>query len=481
MSGCGENYIMVEKIRTILSDNKGARWTALFIVAFTMMMGYFITDVMSPLEVLLTKSAADGGLGWTSDDYGFFSGSYGYINVFLLMLFFGGIILDKMGIRFTGVLACGLMVIGVCIKFFGITHDFEGARFTIDALNFSLPMSAAIASLGFAIFGTGCEICGITVSKIITKWFTGHELALAMGIQVALARMGTAGAMMGSLPIAKAFGDNVGAPVLLGTVLLIIGFLAFLVYTVMDKKLDKSTEEAKIADKTPAGEAEEAEIEKTETAEEDEDFHFSDLKYIFSNPGFWCICLLCLLFYSGVFPFLKFATKLMIANYNVPESLAGIIPGLIPFGTILLTPLFGSLYDRIGKGATLMLIGSIMLTAVHFIFAIHILPYWWFAVIVMITLGVAFSLVPSAMWPSVPKIIPMKTLGSAYSIIFYIQNIGLSLVPVLIGKVNGMDPTYTTSMSIFCGFGVAAVILSLLLIVVDKKKHYGLQEANIKK
>ena len=302
-----------------------------------------------------------------------------------------------------------------------------------------------------------------------------------MGIQVALARMGTAGAMMGSLPLAKAFGGKVGAPVLLGTVLLIIGFLAFIVYTVMDKKLDKSIEDAKIADRTAAGAAEEKEIKETEDAEEDEKFHFSDLKYIFSNPGFWCICLLCLLFYSGVFPFLKFATKLMIANYNVPESLAGIIPGLIPFGTILLTPLFGSLYDRIGKGATLMLIGSVMLTAVHFIFAIHILPYWWFAVIVMITLGIAFSLVPSAMWPSVPKIIPMKTLGSAYSIIFYIQNIGLSLVPVLIGKINGIDQTYTTSMSIFCAFGAAAVVLSVLLIIIDKKKHYGLQEANIKK
>ena len=283
-------------------------------------------------------------------------------------------------------------------------------------------MSAAVASLGFAIFGVGCEICGITVSKIITKWFTGHELALAMGIQVALARLGTAGAMMGALPFAKAFGGKVDAPVLLGLVLLVIGFLSFIVYTVMDKKLDKSVEEAK-------GEKEFEKEKETLDEESDDDFHFSDLKYIFSNPGFWCICLLCLLFYSGVFPFLKFATKLMIANYGVPEDMAGGIPGLIPFGTILLTPLFGSLYDRIGKGATLMLIGSAMLAAVHFIFAIHILPYGWFAVIIMITLGVAFSLVPSAMWPSVPKIIPMKLLGSAYAIIFYIQNIGLALVP----------------------------------------------------
>ncbi len=463
---------MVEKIQTILSDSKSARWTALFIVAFTMMMGYFITDVMSPLEVLLTKPVSEGGLGWSYDDYGFFSGSYGLINVFLLMLFFGGIILDKMGIRFTGVLACALMVIGVCIKYFGVSHDFGGSSVYLNIIVFkgNLPMSAAVASLGFSIFGVGCEICGITVSKIITKWFTGHELASALGIQVALARLGTAAAMMGALPIAKAFGGKVSAPILLGAVLLVIGFLAFMVYVVMDKKLDRTVEEAKgVQAKTAEAQAE----------AEDEKFHFHDLKLIFSNPGFWCICLLCLLFYSGVFPFLKFATKLMIANYGVPENLAGIIPGLIPFGTILLTPLFGSLYDKIGKGATLMLIGSTMLAIIHFIFAIHILPYGWFAVIIMILLGVSFSLVPSAMWPSVPKIIPMKLLGSAYAIIFYIQNIGLSLVPMLIGKLNGTDPSYKTSMSVFCSFGVAAVVLNLILLFIDKKKHYGLQEPNI--
>jgi nitrate/nitrite transporter NarK len=230
----------------------------------------------------------------------------------------------------------------------------------------------------------------------------------------------------------------------------------------MDKKLDYSSKQ----------------IEKES---DDEGFHFSDLKYIFTNPGFWLITLLCLLFYSGVFPFLKFATKLMVANYGVSEEWAGMIPGLIPMGTIILTPLFGSIYDKIGKGATLMLIGSIMLTCVHVIFAIHILPYGWFAVIVMLILGVAFSLVPSAMWPSVPKIIPMKLLGSAYAIIFYIQNIGLSLVPMLIGKTNGSDPSYTTSMTIFSGFGVCAIIIAFALLLIDKKKGYGLQKANIKK
>ena len=341
---------MTELIQKKLSDSTGARWTALLIVAFTMMMGYFITDVMSPLEVLLETPKAQGGLGWTAGDYGIFAGSYGFINVFLLMLFFGGIILDKMGIRFTGIMACSLMVIGVLIKYVGVSVDFGDSQFTLGT--FSLPMSAAVACLGFAIFGVGCEICGITVSKVITKWFTGHELALAMGVQVGLARMGTFAAMSFSLPVARAFGNRVSAPVLLGAVLLIVGLLAFIVYTVMDRKLDASA----------------AAIDtETQHSADDEGFHFADLKFIFTNPGFWCIALLCLMFYGGVFPFLKFATKLMVANYHVPAQFAGTLPGLLPLGTIALTPIFGIIYDKIGKGVTLMLIGSTMLALVHLV------------------------------------------------------------------------------------------------------------------
>ena len=234
----------------------------------------------------------------------------------------------------------------------------------------------------------------------------------------------------------------------------------------MDRRLDASIAAV-------AGEA------ATEVAE-DESFKFSDLGKIFSNPGFWLIALLCLLFYSGVFPFLKFATKLMISNYGVAEEYAGLIPGLLPFGTIILTPLFGIVYDKVGKGATLMLIGSVMLTAVHFTFMLHVLPYGWFAIILMLVLGVAFALVPSAMWPSVPKIIPMKLLGSAFAIIFYIQNIGLTLVPMWIGKMNGVDPTYKTSMTIFTCFGAISVLLALALLYMDKKKGYGLQKKNAK-
>ena len=506
---------VTQKIQKKLNDSAVARWSALAIVSFTMMMAYFFTDVMGPLEAPLTTKgklvyfnngsylAADSlmkvstqeiasaedivvgneytikytdkqntpqeetvkvtsaidGLGWGSDDYGIFSGAYGYINVFLLMLFFGGIILDKCGIRFTGLMSTSLMFIGAMIKWYAVSRGFEGEVF-------GLPTQVAIACLGFAIYGVGCEIAGITVTKVIAKWFTGHELALAMGLQVALARVGTACALFFALPLAQNFGI-VSAPVMIGASTLCIGMLSYIVYCVMDKKLDASQS---------ATEGE---------ADSEEQFKMSDLKVIFCNKGFWLITLLCLMFYSAVFPFLKFATNLMIIKYEVSPSLAGIIPGLLPFGTILLTPIFGSMYDRMGKGATLMLIGSALLTVVHILFTLPILNVWWFAVIVMILLGIAFSLVPSAMWPSVPKIIPMKQLGSAYAIIFYIQNIGLSMVPVLIGNViqsNTVNGTtdYTAPMAIFAFFGVVAVIISLLLKGADKKYNYGLEQKNQK-
>lgn len=456
---------MTELIRKKLNDSPVARWTAMFIVSFTMMCGYFITDVMASLEVMCTTPVAEGGLGWSSSEYGFFSGAYGYINVFLLMLFFGGIILDRCGIRFTGVMSSSLMLGGALLKWYALSTDFGDATFM------GYHIQVVLASLGFAIFGMGAEITGITVSKVIIKWFTGHEVALAMGLQVAMARIGTAVALACSLPMARAMSD-ISYPVLFGALCLCVGLVAYLVYCVMDKKLDRSVEAVQ----------EEAE----------ERFQLKDLKMIFTNKGFWLITLLCLMFYAGVFPFLKFATKLMIAKYHVEPQMAGLIPAMLPFGTILLTPLFGSLYDRIGKGATLMIIGSVMLMVVHLLFALPILNTWWFAIVIMIVLGIAFSLVPSALWPSVPKIIPMKQLGSAYATIFYIQNIGLSMVPVLIGWVienystrddgmGNLSYDYTIPMLIFAFFGFIAILISLVLKKEDARSHYGLEEPNMKK
>ncbi len=454
---------MTERLQKTLRDSAGARWTALVIVSVTMMFGYFFTDVMSPLEPLLTAAAgADGGLGmgWTSSEYGFFSGAYGLLNVYLLLLFFGGIILDKFGIRFTGLLSTALMFAGALIKWWAVSNTFEGTVWV--PFGGDVQVQVAYAALGFSVFGVGCEIAGITVSKVIVKWFTGHELALALGLQVALARVGTAVALGASLPLAKALG-SVATPVGLGAACLCIGLVSFIAYNVMDRKLDNET---------------------AAEGEKEEGFKFADLKILFGSRGFWMITLLCLMFYAGVNPFLKFATKLMVSKYGVDADIAGFIPAMLPFGTIFLTPLFGRIYDKYGHGATLMLLGSVLLAVVHVVFALPV-TNWVLAVVMMLVLGVAYGLVPSAMWPSVPKIIPMKLLGTAYALIFYIQNIGLSMVPMWIGHVNEQNTAsdgvidYTQSMAIFAGFGIIAIVLSLCLIMMDRKSHYGLQKPNM--
>lgn len=451
---------MTELINKKLSDSKAARWTALAIVAFTMLCGYFLTDVMSPLKPMLEQE-----LAWTSTDFGLFTSAYGWFNVFLLMLIFGGMILDKMGVRFTGLGSCILMLLGCAIKYAAVA-GYIGQEGEI--LGFS--SQVMLASLGYAIFGMGVEIAGITVSKIIVKWFKGKELALAMGLEMATARIGTMLAMAITVPYAKYF-QSVSAPVLLCLILLCIGLISFFIYTFMDKKLDASM----------TGVEEEAE----------EPFRFSDIKLIITNKGFWLIALLCVLFYSAVFPFLKYATDLMVNKYHVEEELAGFIPSLLPLGTLFLTPFFGNLYDRKGKGASIMMLGAIMLIGVHLLFALPILNEWWFATLIMIVLGIAFSLVPSAMWPSVPKIIPEKQLGTAYALIFWVQNWGLMGVPALIGWVldkyckldnsaGGPAYDYTLPMIIFTGFGILALIVALLLKREDKKKGYGLELPNIK-
>lgn len=469
---------MTPSVSRVLSDSPAARWSALLIVSFTMMAAYFLTDVMSPLEPMLEQTLRDNGLGmgWSSTEYGFFSGSYGFINVYLLMLFFGGLILDRMGIRFTGVLATSLMVIGAGIKFYAISSvSPEPTTYVnIPFLGLSQAMvknQVLLAALGFSIFGVGAEIAGITVSKIIAKWFRGHNMALAMGLQVALARLGTALAL-GLSPVIAARFHSLSIPILFGWACLVIGLFAFLAYSVMDRRLDNSL-------KTET-------TSKSDDKGDDDKFRFRDLAAIFTSTGFWLITLLCLLFYSGVFPFLKFAAKLMTAKYGIDPEIAGTFPAVVPFGTILLTPVFGMIYDKIGKGATLMFIGSCILTLVHLCFALPIFQTAAFAIVLMIFLGIAFSLVPSALWPSVPKIIPMKQLGSAYAIIFYIQNIGLSMVPILIGTVlekskvispTGEEATdFTHAMYIFTAFGIAAILLALALRIADSHFHYGLQQ-----
>jgi MFS family permease len=403
----------METITNTLRDSKVARWTALAVVSFTMLTGYYLTDVMAPLKGLL-----EGQLHWNSSEFGFFTGAYGWFNVFLLMLIVGGIILDKMGVRFTGLMASIIMIIGTSIKYWAVsTHMLDGQLWHI--IFWDVKAQIFMAAFGFAIFGVGVEIAGITVSKIIVKWFKGKELALAMGLEMATARMGTALALSTSVPIAKGF-NNVSAPILVCLIMLCIGLIAFFIYTFMDKKLD-------------ASQLAFDEANKTEDAEEE--FRIKDILKIVTNKGWWYIAILCVLFYSAVFPFLKFATDLMVQKFHINEDWAGVIPALLPFGTILLTPLFGNIYDRKGKGASIMIIGAILLIFVHLVFTIPFLNQWIVAIILILILGIGFSLVPSAMWPSVPKIIPENQLGTAYSLVFWVQNWGLMGVPVLIGWV----------------------------------------------
>ncbi|MBE2188913.1 MAG: MFS transporter [Candidatus Kapabacteria bacterium] len=457
------------EIKTLISDSKAARWTALVVVAFTMFAGYYLADVMAPLKGLLENE-----LSWSSSEYGFFTSAYGWFNVFLFFLIIGGIILDKMGVRFTGLGAAAVMVLGTAIKYWAIsTSSLDGQML------FGWKAQVMVAALGFAIFGVGVEVAGITVSKVIVKWFKGRELALAMGLQLSIARLGTALALSTSLPVALNFG-TVSAPILFCLIMLCIGLIAFFVYTFMDKKLDASIVAKNI------GMDVEPEIE----------FQMKDIWFIIKNKGWWYIAILCVLFYSAVFPFLKYATDLMINKFSVDAYWAGVIPGLLPFGTILLTPFFGTIYDRKGKGATIMIIGSFLITMVHLLFSVPLFNHWIFAIILVLVLGIGFSLVPSAMWPSVPKIIPERQLGTAFALIFWVQNWGLMGVPLLIGWVldtycitgtvvtNGVTSTtydYTIPMMIFTGFGLLAILFGFLLKIEDKKKGYGLQSPNIQK
>ncbi len=449
---------MAEVIRQRLNDSPIARWTVLFIVATAMMMGYFVNDVMSPLEALLEMPKAEGGLGWTSSDYGFFSGSGSFINVFLLMLFFSGLILDKMGIRFTGVLACSLMVLGTLLKYYAITTDFGTS--SVAFFGTQLPTSAAWASFGFAVFGVGYEMTGITVSKAMVRWFTGHELALAMGIQLAMARLGTAAALSISAPIARHF--TLSTPLLVALAFLIIGLLAFLVFCIMDRKLDKNGQE----------------IEEQDSSSDE--FRFSDIIVTLRNPGFWLITIFCVLFYSAVSPFLKFSTKLMVIKYGVDPDIAGFFSSIAPFGTILMTPLFGLVFDRFGRGVTLVITGALMLTAVHFGFSLP-MHSSAIAIALMVVLSIGYSLAPAALWPCVPKIIPLKCLGTAYSMIFFIQNFGRAIIPMFVGRANETDPSYTTSMLIFGFTALGAALTAIVMLYTDRKKGYGLQLPNIKK
>ena len=370
---------MTEEIKKSLRDNVGVRWFVLVLVSLCMLIAYTFMEVLSPLQTLIQST-----YGWSGSEWGIVTGAQGYLNVFAFMLIFAGIVLDKMGIRFTAVSSGIVMILGAIIKYWAFAGNFA-----IGTEIIGIDSRVFVSAAGFAIFCVGAEGAGITVSRIIVKWFKGKEMALAMGTEMALARFGSFIALFGAPRIANAI--DIPTSVLVGTIALCIALILFIVYTIMDSRLDKQLQDSAV---------------------EEDPFHLSDLKLIITSRGFWYIAILCLLFYSAVFPFYKFSSGLMVNKFGVDPGTAGDIPSILPFGTMLLTPLFGYVYDKIGKGATIMIIGAVLLVVVHTIFYIPSLTETWTAILAVVLLGIAFSLVPSAMWPSVPKIIPDKQLGS---------------------------------------------------------------------
>ena len=539
---------MTEKIQTTLRDSAGMRWTALLLLALAMFCAYIFVDILSPIKELMQEQR-----GWDSTAFGTMQGSETFLNVFIFFLIFAGIILDKMGVRFTAVLSGAVMLAGALIKYYAISDSFAGSALDVwftnnlnhipvfEQLGVSpfyegMPASAKIAACGFMIFGCGVEMAGITVSRGIVKWFKGREMALAMGSEMALARLGVATCMIFSPFFAKLGGQvNVSRSVAFGVVLICIALIMFIVYFFMDKKLDSQT-----------GEAE----------EKDEPFKISDLGKILTSMGFWLVALLCVLYYSAIFPFQKYAVNMLQCNLTFTElpkdsfwasssvtivqyvimllvaasafmfnfmkkkalkytmltisilslviycymgymrQSAESIFAVFPLLAVGITPILGSYVDHKGKAASMLVLGSLLLIFCHLTFA-FVLPEFKdsqvggviVAYITILVLGASFSLVPASLWPSVPKLVDAKIIGSAYALIFWIQNIGLWLFPLLIGKVldktnvGVTDPTqlnYTAPLIMLAGLGAVALVIGLILKVVDKKKNLGLEEPNIK-
>ncbi len=531
-----------------LRDSAALRWTALLLLALAMFCAYIFVDILSPIKDLMLSQRH-----WDSTAFGTMQGAETFLNVFAFFLIFAGIILDKMGVRFTALLSGCVMLAGACIKYYAISENFIGSgleKWFTDNLNYipvfdelgvspfykGMPASAKLAAIGFMIFGCGTEMGGITVSRGIVKWFKGREMALAMGSEMALARLGVATVMIFSPFFAKLGGKiDVSRSVAFGVVLLCIALIMLVVYFFMDKKLDSQTHEAE---------------------EKDDPFKISDLGKILSSQGFWLVSLLCVLYYSAIFPFQKYAVNMLQCNLTFhalePNSFwasnvvtyvqyiimlivaatsfasnfqknkaakyilmvlsvvfllgycymgferqsAESIFAVFPLLAVGITPILGNYVDHKGKAASMLILGSFLLIFCHLTFA-SILPVFKgnliggaiVAYVTILVLGASFSLVPAALWPSVPKLVAPKIIGSAYALIFWIQNIGLWLFPLLIGKVldktnvGVTDPTklnYTWPLVMLACLGVAALFIGLYLKVIDKKKGLGLEEPNIK-
>jgi MFS family permease len=464
----------MEDLKNALNESAAMRWGIMLLVSFTMATNYYFYDAISPLKFLMERE-----LGFSSADYGFFQAAYSIPNVFLLMAIIGGIILDRIGIRITGFVFIFIQFLGAVVTAYGASPWFNEGGWGYSFMNSFLPAyspALKMTSLGFFLFGLGAETSIVVISKVIVKWFKGKEIALALGMNVAIARLGMGAAMIVSPRLivdgtqTTPLWQNWTMPIWFGALLLGIGLLAFMVYMIWDVKFDRRVMERKESD--PA-----------------EQFRFSDLLKLLTNRSFIYISMLCVLFYSAVFPFMKYAPDLMINKFGVAPTLAGDISSILPFGTLIFTPVFAWYCDYRGKSASLMVYGSLLLVLSHFIFAFtNITPY-----IPMFILGIAFSLVPAAMWPAVTKIVATNRIGTAYGAMFTIQAIGMMLFPWLIGLVldytnPGVAETlaaggtavydYTQALFMLAALGVFGLVFAWILKREDAASGYGLEEPN---
>ena len=450
----------MDTIQKSIKDSAVFRWGILLLISYVMAANYYFYDALSPL-----KSILQAKLGFTSTDYGWVVGFYAFPNTFLLMAILGGIILDKIGIRITGTMFVIFMAIGAFITVYGTTGYYAsgglGYRFFGSFLTSFSPQVKMMA-LGMLFFGLGAETSIVVISKIIVKWFTGKELALAFGVNLGIARIGTVLALYIGPRMIK---PTWNTPIWFAASLILISLLGFLIYCIADKKFDNQ-------------------VAVNIHSEEDE-FHLKDIVGLITNRTFIYITFLCVTFYAAIFPFLKYAADFFHYKFSVPETTAGAIAAWLPFGSVIFTPLFGALVDKKGKSATLMIYGSILLVLVYFMFAFTGLnPY-----VLVFLLGIAFSLVPAAMWPAVTKIVNIHKIGTAYGIMFSLQNLGLFGVPILAGvildKTNaGITPemlsqgsvlNYTPTILMFAGFGILGFIFALLLKRDDKTSGLGME------
>lgn len=455
---------MANVVKT-LKESKSACWIAWACLVVPMFASYFFDDMFSTISHIF-KNPDLLELGWNTQQYGFYAGGYSFLCVWGGLIICG-MLLDKYGVRITGSIFVGLMVAGAALVYVTIS-----SKAIVESGN-----SLAIAYVGCMLFGLGSEIAGVAVTRSIAKWFKGKSMALAMGLQLAIARLGTATAFLLSPVLVQESGagyplDATNRPAFYGLMLLLIGAIVWAIFIAMDARFDKQ----------------EGTTDRVVTSEEDK-FKFGDIFKILGNKYYLLISLLCVFFYCCIISFKKFATAILIPRFGADsavnfEQTASIMVSMIPFFTVVFTPLFGRLVDRIGKATTWMITGSVMVFAAHLIIAFApgeaIYGYVGIAL-----LGVGYSLVPAAMWPSVPKIVPEKNLGTAYSLIYWIQNMGMMLVPIIIGSILNRfsgEEAAVNAEYVFIILGVIAITVSLMLYFSSKKNpQLQLDTPNMKK